>query len=122
LEIRKAWAIKTFRRIEFTDIEEILYGYAEVSSDSFDTSSTWGAHTVQDLFTVGLLLKGGEQVTLFRFYGQGGFVNNGILPDWMYWDEYLVSPYTQGNQESDSLMFADLLSRMIGVPIGNPPL
>jgi hypothetical protein len=113
LGVRRAWVFRTWRCIEFDRIDEVLYGYNDLSSD-------WGAHTTADLFTVGLRLKTGEEVVLFRFYGAGDFTNAGIWPDWMYWDDFLVSPYLKGTQEGESLLYADLLSRMIGVPIGNP--
>jgi len=110
---RRFWLFRTSRRIEFDWIEELRYGYA-------DMSSGWGAYQENDLFTVGLKLKNGEEITLFRFFGEGDFVNNSIWPDWMYWEGFLLAKYTRGDQERESLLFADLLSRLIGVPIGNP--
>ncbi|AIE85439.1 hypothetical protein [Fimbriimonas ginsengisoli] len=116
LQIRKWWFYRTSKRIEFDWVEEILYGYNDMSA-----GASWSAHQAQDLFTVGLLLKNREEVTLFRYYGEGEFVNDGVWPDWFYWEDNLVSPYLRNTQEGESLMYCDLLSRMIGVPIGNPP-
>ena len=59
-------------------------------------------------------------MALFRFYGDGGFANDGVWPDWMYWDEVIESHLTAKPNDDESLHFADLLSSMIGVPIGNP--
>jgi len=114
LFIRRFWFWRTSRRIEFDWVQEVLYGY-------FSTESGWGAGQVSDLFTVGLQLKNGDSLTVFRFFGEGDFVNNSIWPDWMYWEGYLLADYTRGDQERQSLLFADLLARMIGVPVGNPP-
>jgi hypothetical protein len=113
LILRRFWFWRTSRRIEFDWVQEVLYGYAEVSPG-------WGAYQENDLFTVALKLKNGDQVNLFRFFGEGDFVNNTVFPDWMYWEEFLVSNYTRGDQERESLLFADLVSRMIGVPVSNP--
>jgi hypothetical protein len=113
IHYRRFWFASTSRRIQFDWVSEVLYGYNEVAPE-------WGAYTESDLFTVGLKLKTGEGVTLFRFYGAGDFVNNTIWPDWMYWDDFLTSPYLKGDQESESLLYADLLSRMIGVELTNP--
>jgi hypothetical protein len=113
IQYRRFWFAKTSRRIQFDWVSDVLYSYHEVAPD-------WGAHTESDLFSVGLQLKSGETVTLFRFYGAGDFVNNTVWPDWMYWDDFLLSPYMKGNQESESLLYADLVSRMIDVPLTNP--
>ena len=113
LIIRRFWFWRTSRRIEFDWVQEVLYGYS-------DLSLGWSARQQQDLFTVGLRLKNGEELTLFRFFGEGDFVNEGIWPDWMYWQDAIVAEYTRGSQESESLLFADLVARMIGVPVSNP--
>jgi hypothetical protein len=114
LLIRRFWFFRTSRRIEFDWIQEVLYGY-------YSTGTGWGAYQESDLFNVGLQLKNGESLTLFRFFGEGDFVNNSIWPDWMYWEDRLVANYTRGDQERQSLLYADLVARMIGVPVGNPP-
>ncbi|HWA83564.1 MAG TPA: hypothetical protein VG820_09035 [Fimbriimonadaceae bacterium] len=110
---RRFWFVRTSRRIEFDWVSEVIYGYNEVSPG-------WGAYREDDLYTVGLKLKNGDELTLFRFFGEGDFVNNTVWPDWMFWDDFLIANYTRGPQERESLLFADLVSRMIGVPISNP--
>lgn len=112
LQIRRFWFFQTSRRIEFDWVAGIGYRYSDVSP------GVW-AHQQADLFTIDLKLKNGDRVMLFRFFGEGDFVNNGIWPDWMYWDDFLVAKYTKGDQESQSMLLADLLSRMIGVPIAD---
>lgn len=113
MSVRRFWFFRTSRRIEFEWVAELIYGYSDVSPG-------WGAHQQNDLFTVALRLKNGDEVTLFRFFGEGDFVNNSVWPDWMFWDDFVIANYTRGPQESESLLFADLVSRMIGVPISNP--
>ncbi|HVT11298.1 MAG TPA: hypothetical protein VHE55_03450 [Fimbriimonadaceae bacterium] len=110
---RRFWFFRTSRRIEFDWIAEVIYGYR-------DWSTGWGAYREQDLFTVGLKLKNGEELILFRFFGEGDFVNNSVFPDWMFWDDFVIANYTRGPQERESLLFADLVSRMVGAPISNP--
>ncbi len=112
LKLRSFWFYQTSKRIEFDWIQEIVYHYNDIAP-------AWGAHQENDLFEVALLLKNGERVTLFHFYGEGSFVNNGIMPDWMYWEDFMIADYIRGNQESESLMFADMVSRLTGAPIGN---
>ncbi|MFI5384520.1 MAG: hypothetical protein ACHQ50_00200 [Fimbriimonadales bacterium] len=113
LQLRRFWFFRASRRIEFDWVQEVLYGYADMSTGFY-------AYQENDLFTVALQLKNGEKVTLFRFFGEGDFVNNSIWPDWMYWEDFALANYTRGDQERESLLFADLVSRMIGVPISNP--
>lgn len=110
LAVRRFWFVVSRRRIEFDWIQQVGYRYAEMSP-------SWGAHQQADLYTVDLLLKNGEYVVLFRFFGEGDFVNNSIWPDWMYWEQSLIADYTRGDQEKQSVLFVDLLSRMIGVPV-----
>lgn len=110
---RRFWGFTTSKRIDFDWVEAVLYGYHDASVGLY-------AYQANDLFTVGLQLKNGEEITLFRFFGEGDFLNNSIWPDWMYWSDILVAQYSRGTQESESLLFADLLSRMIGVPVENP--
>jgi len=110
---RKFWFFRSSRRLEFDWIQDILYGYADVSPGFY-------AYQSDDLYTVAVQLKNGERVTLFRFFGEGDFINNSIWPDWMFWDDFLLAEYTRGDQERESLLFADLVSRLIGVPISNP--
>jgi len=112
---RSFWFFVRSRRLEFDWIDEILYGYSDMGF------GLW-THRSLDLFTVDLHLRTGEEVHVFRFYGQGGFVNDGPMPDWCYWDQNLMTPLVAGNQESTSRAFVEVLSGMIGVPIGTPGL
>jgi hypothetical protein len=111
--IRSFWFNSSSTRIEFPWVEQILYEYSD-----------WGvgfwAYQQIDLFTVRLKLSNGEIVTLFRFFGEGDFLNESGWPDWLYWDDFALASMTKGNQERESLMFCDLLGQMIGVPIVNP--
>ena len=110
--VRRFWFFRSSRRIEFDWVGEILYGY-------WNSSLGWGAGQPDELFTVAIKLKTGETITLFRFFGEGDFVNNSLWPDWMYWEDAALANYTRGNQERESLLFADVISRMVGVQISN---
>ncbi len=105
------WLIPRIRRIPFQAIRAVLYSYSDVNPTS---SFAWAYNTV-DLFTVGLRLLDGSEVTLFRFFGEGEFVNEGIFPDWFYWEDYLLDQV--GTQENESRVFAELVSKMTGAPI-----
>lgn len=111
---RRFWLARTSRRIQFDWVEEVEYGYNQLNP------GFW-AYQENDLFTVALKLKNGEIVVLFRFYGEGDFVNNSVFPDWFYWEDYLEAAITRGSQEGDSLGYADVVAALIGVPIGSPP-
>ena len=112
LEKRSFWLFHSSRRVEFEWVAEVVYGYKDIT---LDPCASFDAHREEDLFTVGLRLKNGQDVTLFRFAGGGDFVNNGIWPDWMYWDRYRFD--MSGTQDRESRHFVDLLSQMIGVAV-----
>ena len=103
--------------VRFQDVQEILYGYSDLSPGSV-FAFAW---QTADLFTVALHLKTGDCVNLFRFFGEGQFINNTFLPDWWYWEESLHARITNVDQSDASLSLADLLSQLIGAPIGNLP-
>jgi hypothetical protein len=87
------------------------YGYQDWSASG---SSSWAYNSV-DLFSVGLRLHGGEEWHLFYFYGDGTFSNQGPLPDWLYWEQYLFD--LSGSQERESRVFVELLGKIIGAPV-----
>ncbi len=66
-----------------------------------------------------LLLRNGEETVLCRFYGQGSFVNNSFMPDWMYWGDQVAADLTQGSQESESRGYATTVAALIGVDVRN---
>jgi hypothetical protein len=108
---RYLWLFKRSRHIRFAAIVAIEYGYQDIS---------WGAwwswaHKSEDIFTVKLRLHSGNERHLFQFAGEGEFQNDGPLPDWMYWEDYAFN--CSGTQERESLVYVELLSKMIGVPI-----
>jgi hypothetical protein len=80
------------------------------------------AHDAYDVFKVGLRLygKGGddEHWHLFRFQGDGSWVNDSGWPDWMYWPDYLLD--ARGMQQSESRCFVELLARMTGAEVAPP--
>lgn len=118
IRARLLWGIVRTRRIQFDWVEQVLYSYSDYSVGS--VTSWVGGYQESDCFTVSLELKTGEHLKLFRFYGQGGFVNDTVWPDWMYWEDILETRLTKGDQEDESLAYAEVLSQLIGVPLGNP--
>jgi hypothetical protein len=64
---------------------------------------------------VGLRLHNLDELHLFFFYGDGTFSNDGPLPDWFYWKDYLFD--LSGAQEKESRLFVDLPSKMMKVPV-----
>jgi hypothetical protein len=111
LRRRYAWLFARCRRIPFGAIKAVTYGYHDMAAVAPWTLT----HDGSDLFRVGLRLHNGRAVHLFFFYGDGTFTNDGPLPDWFYWPNYLFD--FSGTQQRESRAFVDLLSHLIGVPI-----
>lgn len=111
IESRYLWLFPRRRRIRFQAIEAISYGYRDWSPGAY---LAW-AHDSADLFSVSLKLFSGDERHLFYFYGDGTFSNDGPLPDWLYWEDYLFD--MSGTQERESKVFVELLGKMIKVPI-----
>lgn len=114
IDRRMFWFFRRRRRIRFDAIEGVTYGYDDIAYTTPLTTS----HESSDLFSVGLRLYSAEEVHLFHFHGEGTFSNDGPWPDWAYWEHYLLD-FT-GTQEPESRAFAELLSKMIGVPVMPP--
>jgi len=114
---RIAWCFYHSRSIGFDQINEVNYTYKDLSPESPMWPIT--AYQQLDLFSVGLDLKSGEYVLLFRFYGEGSLVNDSFLPDWCYFLDNIEAKLSKQNQEGESLSYVDVLSLLIGVPISN---
>jgi hypothetical protein len=115
---RYAWLIPRVRHIPFDVVQCVLYDYMELNNQ-FNPLAGWGAYQEQDMFTVRLRLKDGEEPVLCRFYGQGDFLNNSIMPDWMYWGDEIKADLTHGSQESESRSYATTVAALIGVDVQN---
>jgi hypothetical protein len=111
ISCRYFWLFHRRRRLRFGGVEAVTYGYQDWAAGA---SWRW-AHDSVDLFSVGLRLYGGQDLHLFYFYGDGTFTNDGPLPDWLYWDDYLFD--ISGTQEKESRAFVELLAKMIGVSV-----
>jgi hypothetical protein len=111
---RYGWLFGGKRKIPFGRIQAVTYGY----SDFWDQSKWSLAYDPLDVFRVGLKLRGEEEVHLFYFMGDGSFTNDGPLPDWLYWENYLLD--WTGPQERGSKLYVELLSKMIGVTVAPP--
>ncbi len=108
---RLLWFIVRKRRVPFDAVRGVTYGYRDMTPGG---SWMW-AHDSSDLFHVGLKLDSLDKVHLFSFFGDGTFHNDGPLPDWLYWDNYLFD--MSGTQERESRAFVELLSKMIKAPV-----
>lgn len=111
---RYAWFIQRERLITFAEIASVTYGYEDMAIDSFVSH----AHNRHDWFAVGLRLRDDSEFLLFNFIGDGGFTNNGPLPDWCYWGDFVFD--IVGSQGKKSRAFVDLLSTLIGVDVVPP--
>ena len=111
---RSFWFRRRRRAVGFDLVEAVTYGYEDLApGPPLDF-----ARDSLDLFTVGLRLSDGEEFTLFRFFGEGTFRNDGMLPDWCYWPEYTLD--LSGDQEPRSRQLVDLLSAMLDVEVTPP--
>ena len=111
IDDRTWWFRRRERVVLFQEVAAVSYGYEDISW----SMNLW-ARDSTDRFVVGLKLKWGEEVRLFNFVGDGTFMNNGPLPDWMYWKEYAFD--ATGTQEQESRMFARALGNILRAPLG----
>ena len=111
---RRCWAFVWKRRIPFQDVAAVTYSYTDWNPDS----SLGQSHSAWDEFTIGIRSRSDKEWSIATFFGPGGFANEWLTPDWLDWDDYLLSPI--GAQESESLQLAEVLSRLIGVKIERP--
>lgn len=113
IHARYAWLIPVVRYVPFHAITGIVYDYK-------DWSFPWGTYQSRDLFSVIIQTQQRDSIVLCRFFGAGEWNNNTIFPDWLYWDEQLAAGLSQGDQESESRAYAELVSKLVGVEIGFP--
>ena len=109
IEDRRFWLFSRIRALPFDSIRSVVYGYANLWA-----GIGWVQNTV-DLFNVGLRLHDGGEVHLFGFLGDGPMENTGPLPDWCFFDQFLLD--TIGTQETESQALAGMLARVIGVEL-----
>jgi hypothetical protein len=115
LRHRFFWFLKRAVRVPFGSVKAITYGYW---GNGGARDWWWGAQDTKDAFCVGLRLTNFEELHLFWFYGDGPFANYGPFPDWLYWQEYLFD--LRGTQETESRLYAEMVSRLIGAPVEPP--
>jgi hypothetical protein len=114
---RYAWIVFRGRRIPFSKIECVDYRYGGVGRSWGLTPGGLRGTDAIDIFTVQLVLRdSGVHVDLFSFVGEGAAMTgvSGVLLG----TDTLVD--LQGDQEDASRNYVELLSRLIGVPIGRP--
>lgn len=111
---RRAWFFRWSRVFTFDQIQGVEYGYWNINEPGLLAPSSTQDY---DNFVVALRLVTEQSVTLFSFRGGGSWSNNGILPDWCYWEDNLAADLSAGGQEGASRLFAEVLSSRIGVPL-----
>jgi hypothetical protein len=111
---RWLWFITKRRIVRFDRIRAVIYGHQDIS-----IAALWSwAHDSSDEFFVHLHLHGGQEIRLFSFVGSGQFVNDGPMPDWYYWQEYMTD--VVGTQEDESRRYAELVAAMTGTEVTAP--
>jgi hypothetical protein len=116
IRTRSFWFARKTRFIPFNAVDEVTYDHHDI--DPAGETLSW-SHQQDDLFTVGLKLKSGEYVTLFKYYGAGDFSNNSDFPDWFFWEDKLEARLTMQNCEGESRAYAYSIAAVIGVEVGN---
>lgn len=111
---RQFWFLERTRLISFEQVEAVTYGFEDWTLGGW----FFRARDTRELFRVGLRLRTGKEFDLFRFYGEGRFVNDSYFPDWWFWEEFLTD--RSGTQEQESRVLVELLSKMIGVGVDRP--
>lgn len=111
---RQLWFFERTRLVPFEQVEAVTYGFEDW------TFGGWFFRTrdTRELFRVGLRLRTGKEFDLFRFYGQGRFVNASYFPDGWFWEDSLTD--LSGTQEQESRVLVELMSKMMGVRMDLP--
>ncbi|MBT4866766.1 MAG: hypothetical protein HON53_16805 [Planctomycetaceae bacterium] len=108
---RLFWCLASERRIPFKRVESLSYDY-----EDWNPSTGMGfTGDTTDCFTVKLNLTDGKQVHLFHFVGEGTFINNSALPDWMYWSDFAFD--AAGDQADKSRAYVTVLQQLLKVPL-----
>jgi hypothetical protein len=111
---RYFWLFGRTRTLRFRDIQAVTYGYDDWSPGAVLSD----AHRTLDCYQVGLCLGDEREMSLFHFFGEGGFVNDSSLPDWFFWPDYALDLI--GTQQPESRLLVELLGKMIGVTVQPP--
>ncbi|MCB2153871.1 hypothetical protein KQI84_03225 [bacterium] len=104
------WVFAKTREIPFDQVKEVHYRY-----ENMHPFASFTAADSIDCYTVILEFHNRDEVTLFRWMGEGEFSNESLWPDWMYWEEILLD--VEGTQKKESLAFFEALRGMI-IPKG----
>lgn len=75
------------------------------------------AYRDRGVYTVELRPTTGQRIMLFRFYSEGDFINDGLMPDFMFWDEYLEATLTKGDQGREAEAFGKIIAGLVGMRI-----
>lgn len=109
-----------FKRINmsasFDEISRIDYGFSSTGTDWGWSNSIMGRQDQLESFGISLIMKDGRRFPVCAFQGEGAVCTGwiGVLAG----DDSIVD--FSGTQEVDSRAFANMLSRILGVPLGRP--
>lgn len=115
VESRHGWLFTSRREIRFDEVKAVTYGYGDESTDQYFSF----AHDTFDVYRIGLRLKvNAEEIHLFRYVGEGTWVNSSDWPLWMH----DVTAYLDfsGTQDRDSLALVEAICGMLGVRVRPP--
>jgi hypothetical protein len=111
---RWLWLFPREKRLPFSAIEAVLYGYSDLNPF---TAIGFTGDTL-DMFSVKLQLYKGNQVHLLHFCGEGTVEIGPATPEcvhWMFWLKRRLD--FSGAQEEDSRSFVNRVSNLIGVEV-----
>jgi hypothetical protein len=109
---RHGWLVAREVTIPFKRIVSVTQDYADLSPGQW---LPFG-YDAFDVYRVGLRLRGdGGDVHLFRFIGEGAYVNNSDMPDWVHGREILTD--VKGMQDREASAAAGAIGKMIGVRV-----
>lgn len=101
------WLIPQKWVVSYHDIRDINYKYRDYG---FLRSLNYARNSL-DCYTVSIELQNYRVIDLFWWYGEGEFLNESILPDWVFWQQYAFD--TKGSQKRESLQFYEMLREEI---------
>ena len=105
------WFFRQRQSFAFDQVASVCYRYKDINPPRFFPTSYQEA----DIFEVGFKLRNGREVSIFTFMGRGSFVNNTMMPNWLFWEDFALAQLSAGDQETESLAFANTVAGLIGV-------
>lgn len=106
------------KTLAFDEVSHIDYAYGSMGTSWGITSEGLGRHDQLESFSISIVTKREEKLFVCAFRGEGAV--------WTGWTGILLGNDNlmdfAGTQERESAKLAVYLSKLIGVPIGKPPV